>query len=686
MFNLASTDAYGNIFKPVWCRHKTKQKDCLLKSLVNEDAKGYFRSPMEEFDYKALGFRCGVEIHQQLATSKKLFCRCPAPYAPYSDEYQAEILRHMRPTLSEMGSYDGTALMEFKTRKEIIYRLNRENVCTYEMDDTPPFPINEEALNIAIEIALLLNSAVVDELHIARKQYLDGSIPTGFQRTAIVGMGGYIPYKGKTIRIRQVAIEEDACREASNKGHVITFFTDRLGIPLVEVVTEADMETPIEAGEVVREIGRLMRMTGKVRRGIGSVRQDVNVSIEGGRRVEIKGVPRYQDIPLLVHNEAMRQKALLEIRDEMKRRGIQIADFSQEPIDLTKHLKKTGCERFLRTHQSGGRIMGVRLPKMAGLMKRGIGGGLDFASEFSGRVRVIACIDEMPNLYHTDEWPRYANSEQELQYIKNLLGVGEEDVGVVVFGNQQDTITACGEILARAMEALEGVPHETRRALARGITTFERILPGPDRMYPDTDHPPLKIDRERIKVIAKGLPPKPWELEERYVSLGVPRTIAASIPTSKYRALIERLKDEMGEKIRHVAVVLFEVMKGLERKGIDTASISEETLYEIFMLYKEGVFSYSLFPEIIKEASLSSHVGSSIKELVQGIIKKRMGGEEKALAYAEELIANLGKADESKRKKLARYIMGRVTEKFYIPKPALFVQEIERLIDKKALR
>ncbi|MBK7267820.1 MAG: hypothetical protein IPI12_16150 [Ignavibacteriales bacterium] len=133
---------------------------------------------MREEDYRTVGFKSGLEIHQQLLTSKKLFCRCPA--GMYSDQYNAEILRHMRPTLSELGEYDGTALMEFKTRKEIIYRISRETVCTYEMDDTPPFEINDEALDIAFGLGMLYGSSMVDEVHIARKQYLDGSIPTDF--------------------------------------------------------------------------------------------------------------------------------------------------------------------------------------------------------------------------------------------------------------------------------------------------------------------------------------------------------------------------------------------------------------------------------------------------------------------------------------------------------------------------
>ncbi len=232
---------------------------------------------MTEADYAEVGFRSGLEIHQQVLTSKKLFCRCPA--GQYSEKYDAEILRHMRPTLSELGEYDGTALMEFKTKKEIIYRINRDTVCTYEMDDTPPFEINDEALDISLGIGMLYNCTMVDEVHIARKQYLDGSIPTGFQRTAI-------------------------------------------GMPLIETVTAPDMHTPHEVADVAQICRRLVRSTGKVRTGIGAAREDVNVSVTGGTRVEIKGVPRIVNIPLLTYNEAMRQWNLLRLREELHCRGI----------------------------------------------------------------------------------------------------------------------------------------------------------------------------------------------------------------------------------------------------------------------------------------------------------------------------------------------------------------------------
>src|SRR4030066_2464038 len=110
-------------------------------------------SEMTEKDYDRIGFMSGLEVHQQLLTEKKLFCHCPAGKFHSNDDYNAEVVRHMRPTLSELGEYDGTALMEFKTRKDIIYQIHKDSVCTYEFDDTPPFPVNQQALDIALEIA-----------------------------------------------------------------------------------------------------------------------------------------------------------------------------------------------------------------------------------------------------------------------------------------------------------------------------------------------------------------------------------------------------------------------------------------------------------------------------------------------------------------------------------------------------
>jgi glutamyl-tRNA(Gln) amidotransferase subunit E len=304
---------------------------------------------MKASDYERIGFKSGLEIHQQLLTDKKLFCRCPA--GKYSDSYDAEILRHMRPTLSELGEYDGTALMEFKTKKEIIYQIQRDTVCTYEMDDTPPFEINEDALDKALGIGMMYECIMVDEVHIARKQYLDGSIPTGFQRTAIVGVDGSIPYKNRKIRIIQLSIEEDACREVSDIGHVRTYITDRLGMPLIETVTGPDMRTPQEVADVANICRWIVRSTGMVRTGIGAAREDVNVSVTGGTRIEIKGVPRIPNIPLLTYNEAMRQWNLLRLKNELRKRGITSDTFQSKVESIT--IAKNQVSTYPKRNRSG---------------------------------------------------------------------------------------------------------------------------------------------------------------------------------------------------------------------------------------------------------------------------------------------------------------------------------------------
>ncbi len=166
------------------------------------------RKKATQEDYDRIGFMSGLEVHQQLKTKHKLFCKCPAGIYQKPEEYDAEVIRHMRPTLSELGEYDGTALMEFKTRKNIIYHIINDTACTYDIDDTPPFPIDREALEIAIKISLLSKQNIVGEVHITRKQYLDGSIPTGFQRTGIIGVEGEIQLKHKKIRLIQLVLRK----------------------------------------------------------------------------------------------------------------------------------------------------------------------------------------------------------------------------------------------------------------------------------------------------------------------------------------------------------------------------------------------------------------------------------------------------------------------------------------------
>ncbi len=516
-------------------------------------------------EYAALGMKSGLEIHQQLATRKKLFCRCPV-IRPYTEEYDAEILRHMRPTLSELGEYDGTALMEFKTKKEIIYQIRNETVCTYEMDDTPPFELNQEALDIALEVTMLLGCNLVSEVHIARKQYLDGSIPTGFQRTTILGVDGSIPYRGRRIRIRQLGLEEDACREVSDVGHVRTYRTDRLGFALIETVTYPEMRTPQEVAEVGQLLRHLARATGKMHTGIGAGRQDVNVSIEGGTRVEIKGVSRLPLVPLLVHNEAFRQAALLEIKAELARRGITPANFRADTVNVTEILAGTQYYPLAKALKAKLEARAVVLRGFRGILSWRTQPETTFAKEISDRVRVIACLTRLPNIAHSEAEGETLSST-EWTRLKKAARAGENDTIVVVWGDRRDVETGAGEIAGRAREALAGVPNETRQALPDGTNGFERILPGPDRMYPDTDLPPLAIAEDHIQRIRSIMAEPPWDRAARYETLGLSRETAGLLAVAPERGLFDRLAAAGAYPPRALAGLLLGRVRHLRRRG-----------------------------------------------------------------------------------------------------------------------
>lgn len=547
--------------------------------------------------YRELGLRCGLEIHQQLLTEKKLFCRCHAVL--HKDKPSAVILRHMRPTLSELGEYDGTALMEFKTKKNVIYQLYNDTVCTYEMDDTPPFHLNHQALDIALEIALLLNYSIVDEIHISRKQYLDGSIPTGFQRTGIVGVEGWIPYKNRKIRLIQLGLEEDACREISDVGHQIIFKTDRLSIPLAEVVTHPDIETPVEAGEVARLIGRLLRSTGKVRRGLGSVRQDINVSITGSTRIELKGVSKLQYIPRAVAHEARRQKTLLDIRDELRLRGITEKTFQSEQKDVTSQMKHSRCKRFKEILRHKGKIYGIVLRGFAGILDKPTQPGKTFGDEIAGRVRVIACLDVMPNIVSNTHFRQFGLTQKEVTSVEKLFDIKPTDALVLAWGSEDDVKTAIKEIKIRAVEATSGVPSETRQVFPDGTNDFERILPGPNRMYPDTDTPPTPISQKSLEDIKRNMPEPLWECEKRLQSLGLPQSLVSSLSISQNLKVFDKVIGTLDVKPILVAVTLEETLKWLQRKNKNPNRLSDETLYQVFTRLSEKKFSKNALPSIL---------------------------------------------------------------------------------------
>jgi glutamyl-tRNA(Gln) amidotransferase subunit E len=552
------------------------------------------RKEATQKDYDRIGFMSGLEVHQQLLTKEKLFCHCPAGLFNKSEDYDAELIRHMRPTLSELGEYDGTALMEFKTRKEIIYQLKNRSACTYEVDDTPPFPMNREALGIALEISLLSKLNVVGEVHITRKQYLDGSIPTGFQRTAILGVEGELELPHKKIRLIQLSIEEDSCREISDVGHTRVYKTDRLGMPLIETVTYPECVNPEEVRQTCDYIRFLNRSTGKVRTGMGAGRQDVNVSCKGGSRVEIKGVAHTKWIPELTHNESFRQWSLLLMKEMLLERikspktwKVTFAELDRrmlKGIDLPGHAEK---------------LVAVNLPDFEGTLSWFTQPGKMYADELADRLKVIACI-EKPNLFHTEELEPVLK-QRHWDEVKELLKSGSHDAQVIVTGPEDDIATAIETIEERCQLALEGIPNETRKSFENGTTIFERVLPGADRMYPDTDSAPIPLDDEYIQELAQDLPEDIIERYRKLKAWDIPEDTYTYILSKDHFPLIEKIINELDVDPKFVGTFFGHTMKHAEGQYKGADELYSKKLYKLFAFLKKEKLDLQLAKKMLPE-------------------------------------------------------------------------------------
>jgi glutamyl-tRNA(Gln) amidotransferase subunit E len=603
------------------------------------------RKEATQKDYDRIGFMSGLEVHQQLKTKEKLFCRCPAGLYNRHEEYDAELIRHMRPTLSELGEYDGTALMEFKTRKEIIYRINNNTACTYDVDDTPPFPIDQEALDISIEISLLSKLNIVGEVHVTRKQYLDGSIPTGFQRTAIIGVEGELPLKHKKIRLIQLSLEEDSCREISDVGHVRTYQTDRLGMPLIETVTYPDCVNPDEVKEACDYIRFLNRSTGKVRTGIGAGRQDVNVSCKGGTRVEIKGVAHTKWIPELTHNEAFRQWALLHIRELLKE-NIDTVKWKMQSKKLNFHTYKFGYAPLKDAKQQHYHIVAVNLPGFKGILSHFTQPGKMFADEIADRLKVIACL-EKPNMTHTEE-PGKSISETNWNRIRKLFNAAEEDAQLVFWGPEDDVKTAIETIEERCQMAFEGVPNETRKSFEDGTTIFERVLPGADRMYPDTDTPPKPLEAEHIETLSKELPADVIDRYHQLKKWNIPEDTYTYIFKRNHFPLIERIIKKL--KLNQVFVGTFfgHRLKFVEGHFIPADEFNYERIYDLFKFLQDENLDMELADYMLPV--IYEHPKMDFESVLTVINFKRVPEEEilARIPFLKDKFAETRRSDEKK--------------------------------------
>lgn len=609
---------------------------------------------MTELDYIKLGLKVGLEIHQQLNTQHKLFCNCPTNL---SEEYQTQLERYLRPSFSEMGEVDIAALFEWQKGKRYVYRVS-QNSCLVECDEEPPHIIDEEALGIATAISIALHATLVDEVYVMRKIVIDGSNTSGFQRTAIISMGGYIEVEGQKIGIQTLALEEDAAKKISDAVNETIYSLDRLGIPLVEISTAPDIRTPEQAERVALKIGQLLRLSGKVKRGIGTIRQDLNVSIQGGVKTEIKGVQQLELIPEIIKNEAKRQYELLRIKEELAKRGLNkdIVKNSFIVIDLTEELKDSNSRVIKKELEKGGKIYGMKVSGFKGIFGWQLMPNRRFGTEVADYVRSLAGLG---GLFHSDELPNYGITKEEVEKVEKLLGINDGDAFVLIVGPKEKLDIAVDTVLNRVLYAFDGVPKETRAALEDGTTKFMRPQPGSARMYPETDIPPRRID-SRILLLAEKFKPEEPEIKlKKLLQLGLSKELAYTMLNSIRLDLFDELVSKYSPRVppTFIASTLEVTVKYVKSKGGDISVITDDILEDLIKYVFEDKITKDAVQEILLELGIS-------KKPLNEIIKKYTPlSEEELEKIVTETIEENRKEIEEKRDKAFNIVMSKVMSK-----------------------
>lgn len=559
-------------------------------------------------DYTALGFKAGLEIHQQLDTPK-LFCRCPSALDE-SDRVDVDFQRLLHPTASELGEVDRAALEEARKLLRFEYLGERASCCLVEMDEEPPHAITPQAVEAALQMALLLKAKPVDEVHVMRKIVVDGSNTSGFQRTSLLATQGLVEAKDGPVRMATFCLEEDSARRLDRVGNLQRYRLDRLGIPLIEIATEPDLKGPAHAREVAEAIGRALRATGKAKRGIGTIRQDVNISIRDGARVEIKGVQELRLIEPAVEWEVKRQVHLVEVRDALRAVGATARDYEQAIVDLTEDYRASKAKMIASALAAGHGVHGVRLPHLAGRL--GKKGNEDMPPPRVGRELADYAKTKagVKGIFHSDELPAYGITADEVDATRRRLGCGPHDAFALVVEARHVAEAALGAVLQRSAMLLEGVPEETRDLNPDATSRYLRPLPGGARMYPETDVPPLRLDRALLDRLLRTLPETQAQKLARF-----PKQYP-DVSDEQLRQLVRGELDREFETLvqatglaKEAARVLLSTLPELEAKGVPIAKLGDAQLLDALAQVKAGAFAKEALPNVLEH--VARHGGSA---------------------------------------------------------------------------
>jgi glutamyl-tRNA(Gln) amidotransferase subunit E len=542
-------------------------------------------------DYKKLGLKVGLEIHQQLNSGTKLFCRCPIRQNTSSggsrnENFPIEIRRRLRAVPGELGIVDEAALQEYLKNRSFIYKADSESSCLVEIDEDPPKAMNEKALVLVIKICKLLHCHILDELHVMRKTVVDGSTVSGFQRTVLAGTNGYLEGSFGKIGITTVTLEEDAATPVAKDKNIIEYRLDRLGIPLIELATTPDITSPQMAKEVAEAIGLLLRSVDVVR-GIGSIRQDINISISDGARIEIKGFQELDKIPMVVENEVNRQIALLEIRDDLKKRGFK--EIKNSSRDVTKIFSETKSNFIKKVIDGHGFVYALLMPKFAGLLRKQCG-DRTFGKELAAYAESYGL-----GIMHSDEEVARYGLDFEFRKLREEMNAGDEDLIMITAGSDEKRIRdAFLLMVSRANQCVNGVPKETRAADGAG-SKYARPLPGSGRLYPESDIQPILITKElRATETPRTLVEQQEETVNNLIRGGMKETLAKTlityrnVNTDEVKQIIELSKIYKKVDVNTIAKMIIEIPKEIKKRFNLDPEIKKESQQAVLAYLNDG--------------------------------------------------------------------------------------------------
>ena len=609
--------------------------------------------------YERIGLLVGLEIHQQLSTGRKMFCGCRQGGGEEQGaaEGRGGIVRRLRASKSETGLYDPAAVFERGKAREIKYKRGAPGTsCLVEEDDEPPHGLDGEAKRTALVVAAALGARAFRELFPMRKMVIDGSNTSGFQRTILVAQGGELSVGGNgaggggagggggkdRVGVQSICLEEDAARLLGESGSAREYCLDRLGIPLVEIALEPVRAGPGTTRRIAVSLGRLLRATGRVARGIGTIRQDVNVSVGGGPVVEVKGVQQLDQLEKVVAYEARRQDGLNMIAERLRAGGSN-GDGSGA-ADVTDALSGCASKIVRRAVADGGRMIAVRAAGFAGMIGYEPHKDVRLGREIAQLVRTYG----VGGVFHSDELPAYGISVDDVGAASAAAGVRDGDALLLLAVPAAAADAVAGLVLARLEQARRGAAAETRQAMQDGTTAYLRPRPGPARMYPETDIPPIMVSDGELSGAAAAVPP-PWDEIVAGLSarLGINAQLAEQVIDAGRGALLEKVCADRRVPANFAASSICSTLTALQRKNGPGARLPDDSaIVETFAMLADGRITKDSV-EAVFDAIMSGRSGTAAEAARAAAGGGAAGGGEVSRVLDEVLAERAAYVDEA---------------------------------------